>query len=213
LWFEFFKIHFLFLAKVTTPFFLLYKFVKNFILKNLFLQYKPFLVFLGKFLLTYILLTFLYQIYLNQYDSTKFEVDFFTKKVANESNIILKWIDFDSYTTLDTKEPSINIYFHHKCVSRIIEGCNAISILILFLSFVIAFTGKLKQTILFVLFGSILIHLLNICRIALLSVALFYFPKYEHILHGVIFPLIIYGVVFILWVIWVNKFSVYAKKN
>jgi hypothetical protein len=30
-------------------------------------------------------------------------------------------------------------------------------------------------------------------------------------LHGVLFPLFIYGVVFILWVIWVSKFSLYAK--
>ena len=171
------------------------------------------MVFLGKFLLTYILLTVLYQIYLNQYDSKKCEVDFFTKVVANESDLILKWIDAESYTVLDMKEPSINIYFHHKCVSRIIEGCNALSIIILFLSFIIAFKGKLKHTILFVLLGSIIIHVLNICRIALLSVALYYFPKYEHLLHGVIFPLIIYGIVFILWVIWVNKFSKYANKN
>ncbi|MFY8008070.1 MAG: exosortase family protein XrtF, partial [Flavobacterium sp.] len=64
-----------------------------------------------------------------------------------------------------------------------------------------------------VLFGLLLIHLLNISRIALLSVALYHFPEQEQLLHDVIFPLIIYGVVFLLWVIWVNKFSLHADKN
>jgi hypothetical protein len=33
-------------------------------------------------------------------------------------------------------------------MSRIIEGCNAISIIILFISFVVSFSGKLKPTLL-----------------------------------------------------------------
>jgi exosortase family protein XrtF len=60
------------------------------------------------------------------------------------------------------------------------------------------------------LFGIILIHVLNIARIALLCIALYNLPQFEHLLHGVIFPLVIYGVVFLLWVIWVNKYSLYA---
>ena len=67
-----------------------------------------------------------------------------------------------------------------------------------------------KETLLFILLGSVLIHILNIARIALLCMALYSFPEYEHMLHGVVFPLIIYGIVFLLWVIWVNKFSLHA---
>ena len=61
--------------------------------------------------------------------------------------------------------------------------------------------------------GTVLIHILNVLRIALLSVALYYHPDQEAILHGVVFPLIIYGFVFGLWVIWVNQFSNYAGKT
>jgi hypothetical protein len=39
------------------------------------------------------------------------------------------------------------------------------------------------------------------------------FPGQVSFLHGVLFPLFIYGVVFILWVIWVSKFSLYAKNT
>jgi exosortase family protein XrtF len=56
-----------------------------------------------------------------------------------------------------------------------------------------------------------IIHVLNITRIALLMVAFYNFPEANFILHDILFPLVIYGTVFILWIIWVNKFSFYAK--
>jgi hypothetical protein len=46
-----------------------------------------------------------------------------------------------------------------------------------------------------------------------LMVAFHYFPEANTILHDILFPLAIYGTVFILWVVWVNKFSFYAKKT
>jgi exosortase family protein XrtF len=109
------------------------------------------------------------------------------------------------------KEASVKLFYHDKWVARIIEGCNAVSVVILFISFVIAFTGRFKQTLAFIIIGTIIIHFFNVLRIALLCMAIFHFPEYEHILHGVIFPLFIYGIVFLLWVIWVNKYSSYAK--
>jgi exosortase family protein XrtF len=179
-------------------------------LKNLLQQYKPFLLFLGKFLLSYLLLTILYQSYLNQFDASKSEVDLFTQLVAKQTETVLSWVDSQSYIMPHLKEPSIKIIYHNKYVSRIIEGCNALSVIILFIAFVIAFTGKFKHMVLFILFGSVLIHILNVGRIVLLSIALYHFPQYEQLLHGVIFPLVIYSVVFLLWVIWVNKFSLHA---
>ena len=97
-------------------------------------------------------------------------------------------------------------------MSRVVEGCNALSVMILFAAFVVAFSGKWLQTVGFIVVGTVLIHFLNLLRIAFLSVALYYHPDQEAILHGVVFPLIIYGFVFGLWVIWVNKFSGYVSK-
>ena len=103
--------------------------------------------------------------------------------------------------------------YNQKYVARIIEGCNAVSVVILFISFVVAFSGKLKPTLLFIFGGSLFVYVLNVVRIAILSVLMFHFPKQEPFLHGVLFPLYIYGVVFILWLIWVRKFSRYASKD
>lgn len=182
-------------------------------MKEYIIQFKPFLVFLTKFLLSYLVLTFLYQSYLNQFDQKNFEVDKITQIVANQSQMLLSVFDDNSYTMPNLSEASVKLFYHDKWVARIIEGCNAVSVIILFISFVIAFTGKFKQTLTFILIGTAIIHFFNVLRIALLCMAIFHFPEYEHILHGVIFPLFIYGIVFLLWVIWVNKYSSYATKS
>jgi exosortase family protein XrtF len=107
----------------------------------------------------------------------------------------------------------IKFFYNQRFIARIIEGCNGVSVIILFISFVIAFSGKIKATILYIMSGSLLIYILNLIRIALLCVLMYHFPEQEHVLHGVVFPLFIYGVVFMLWLIWIRKFSLYAKTN
>jgi exosortase family protein XrtF len=159
------------------------------------------------------MLTFIYQSYLSQFDVKKNETDSFTKLVAQQTEEVLLFFNCDVKTTPNLKEPAVNLYYKQRPMARIIEGCNALSVIILFISFIVAFSGKIKTTILYMISGSILIHILNVFRIALLCVLMYYYPKQQHFLHGVLFPLFIYGVVFILWIIWVNKFSKYAKKN
>lgn len=180
-------------------------------MKDYFIQFKPFLLFLAKFAASYLLLTFIYQSYLHQFDEKKMEVDSFTQIVASQSKLLLSISDSQSHTGINTKEASVKLFYKGKWVARIIEGCNAISVIILFVSFVIAFTGKLKPTLLFLIIGSLLIHVFNVFRIALLCMALNNFPQFDSVLHDVIFPLVIYGLVFLLWIVWVNKYSFYAE--
>jgi exosortase family protein XrtF len=61
--------------------------------------------------------------------------------------------------------------------------------------------------------GSILIYITNIFRIAILSIGILEYPAQQEILHSLVFPAIIYGMVFLLWVIWVNKFSDFKKQQ
>ena len=180
-------------------------------MKNYWIQYKPFLLFLVKFIFSYLVLTIIYQYYLNQFDIKNNEVDGFTKLVSTQVEQLLLLFNGDAYIELHPSQPCYKFFYNGKYVSRIIEGCNALSVIILFISFVIAFSGKLKNTIYFIISGSIIIHVLNITRIALLMVAFYNFPEANFILHDILFPLVIYGAVFILWIIWVNKFSFYAK--
>lgn len=182
-------------------------------MKKYFLQYRPFFIFIFKFFGVYIFLILLYAGYLNQFVSGKFEIDAFTSLVANNTKSFLEFFNYKIILAPHLFEPSFNVWVNEKLVVRIVEGCNAVSVFILFISFIVAFNGKFFETFIFILFGILLIHILNIIRIALLTLGLIYYPKYEHLLHDIVFPLFIYGVVFGLWVIWVNNFSFYAKKN
>jgi len=92
-------------------------------------------------------------------------------------------------------------------VSRVIEGCNSISIIILFIAFIAAFSGGLKATILYSFVGSFLIYIINILRIAFLSFMFYKYPNQQVFLHNIVFPAVIYGFTFLLWVIWVKRFS------
>lgn len=180
-------------------------------MKKYFILYKPFLLFLATFFLTYIVMTFLYQHYLNSFAANK--IDSITRLVSKNTEQILLLFNNGSGIEESETHPYVKLFYNQKYVAIITEGCNAISVIILYISFVIAFSGKFKTTLLFIFGGSLLIYLLNILRIAFLSALIFYFPKQAPFLHGVIFPLYIYGVVFILWLIWVRKFSKYAAKD
>ena len=180
-------------------------------MKKYWIQYKPFLLFFLKFIFTYLFLTSIYHYYLSQFELKNNEVDGFTKLVSTQVEQLLLFINNDARIELHSTQPCYKVFYNGKFVSRIIEGCNALSVIILFIAFVIAFSGKIINTIYFIIAGSLIIHLLNITRIALLMVAFYHFPKANFILHDILFPLVIYGTVFILWIIWVNKFSYYAK--
>ncbi|SEN49083.1 exosortase family protein XrtF [Flavobacterium sp. CF108] len=178
-------------------------------MKKYLAQFKPFLIFIGTFFAAYIALTLLYKFYLNSFKAD--EVDGITNLVGRNVEQLLHAFNFDVKIQKSFSSSWLEVLYNNHYIVRIIEGCNAISVIILFIAFVLAFSGKFKVTLYYILFGIVFIYLLNIARIALLTILLFHFPEKNHLLHGVLFPLIIYGTVFILWIIWVNKFSKYAK--
>lgn len=182
-------------------------------MKSVFIQYKPFFLFLFKFLAFYIVFTVVYKLYLNQYDENQYEVDGITKNVAIYSARLLNMFGEEAYTYPNEMGNYMSFLVSNKYVSRVVEGCNAISVIILFAAFVFAFSNTFKRTFVFILAGSIIIYLLNILRIALLNYAFYYYPQYNDFLHDILFPLFIYGVVFVLWIVWITKFSGYEKNT
>jgi exosortase family protein XrtF len=158
-------------------------------------------------------LTIGYATYLDQFDAKTKEVDSMTQLVAEQSKSLLQWVDSTAHTEPNPKEVGVKLFYKGQWIARIIEGCNAVSVIILFVSFVIAFRGKIKALIWFIPAGVLLIHFANISRIALLAIALYHYPNAEHLLHGVLFPFAIYGIVFLLWMVWVNRFSKLAATH
>lgn len=176
-------------------------------------KHKSIIIFLIKFFVTYFLLVAIYNGYLqkSQQKDTFFKTASITTAVANQTVKVIEFFGFKIDAVQHDQEVSVKLIIEGKYTARVIEGCNSISLIILFVSFIVAFSGTFKATFLFAIFGSIFIYIVNVLRIAFLTVMIYKFPQQLSILHDLVFPAIIYGTVFILWVIWVNKFSNYKR--
>ncbi len=161
----------------------------------------------------YFVLSFAYKFYLDFSDGSKYYPDFLTNLVAKQSNAVLLSFGYDSEVLPHPDEPSMKVIVNGKYVARVIEGCNGISVIILFLSFIIAFAGNFKTTFFYIISGSILLYTVNLLRIVIITIGLYNYPWRRDTLHTVIFPMIIYGMVFLLWMFWVNRFSKLKKAN
>lgn len=159
------------------------------------------------------LLSVIYKLYLQYSDGSKFYPDYVTHLVSLQSEDLLNAFGYNTKVLPHPDEPSMKLILNGEFIGRIIEGCNSISVIILFLSFIVAFSGKLKTTFFYILSGSVLIYIVNLLRIVVLAIGLHLYPKYGEVLHTVIFPGIIYGMVFLLWIFWVNRFSKLKENN
>lgn len=174
---------------------------------------KAVIFFLLRFFISYFLLTGIYQFYLtkSQQKSPEYQCCGITRMVSHHVESTANFLGFNMVTKQNPDELSEHIILNDQIVARIVEGCNAVSVMILFIAFIIAFKGSYRNTILFIIAGSFLIYALNILRIVLISWSLYKYPQYGDFLHQILFPAIIYGFTFLLWIIWVKYFAINAN--
>ena len=180
-------------------------------MKALFVKYKLVIKFIATFLLVYIGLSVVYKFYLQFSDGSKFYPDYMTHLVAKQTEALLNAFGYNAHVLPHPDEPSMKLYLNNMFLARVIEGCNSVSVIILFVSFIVAFATKFKTTFLYLLSGSVLIYSVNLLRIVFLTIGLYHYPNQQDVFHTVVFPAIIYGLVFILWVFWVRRFSKISK--
>ena len=175
---------------------------------------KAVILFLLRFFVSYFVLSGIYQWYLhsNQQIYPTYSCCGITELVTNHTVSLGKTIGYSFDSQQSTDELSYQLLINEVNVARIVEGCNSVSIIILFWAFIIAFAGSWQKTLVFGLIGSFLIYSLNIVRIIFIALALNKYPNHSHILHQIVFPAIIYGFTFMLWVIWVRFFANTNKK-
>ncbi|MCT7904620.1 exosortase family protein XrtF [Candidatus Ornithobacterium hominis] len=176
-------------------------------------KYKILILLIGKFFFTYLILTLLYSWYLNLYLTDLKIADPFTGWVSDSVGYLMRLVGFDAENHQIEGEAFRRFYLDGFYCSRVNEGCNAISVMIIFVSFVVAFGKKFMPTFLYILLGLVLLHITNLFRISLLNYIFTYHPQYEKFSHDILFPLIIYGMVIILWLIWVRYFLINTKDD
>lgn len=172
-------------------------------------DFKEILSVLLRFLGIWLLLFLLYQWYLNQFSGN---IDGFTKIISDQSAFLLNFTGYETVTKDFPSHETVQFYINGKVATRMVEGCNAVSVMIMFLAFVFAFYKGVK-TFYFAFAGIVLLYILNLFRIYVLNVIVVDFPTLTKSAHDYFFPVIIYGGVVVLWLIWINKFVITDEKN
>lgn len=174
---------------------------------EIFKKNKAVIKFLGIFFGTYIVLTLGYQFYLDNADSEVYFPEPITHIVALQTESLVNFFGYETKMIPSHFDPSMRLGIDGKYLVRVVEGCNAVSVIILFLSFILAFKKDWKTTLLFIFAGSVLIYVFNVLRIALLTIGIYEIPKYQELMHGTLFPIFIYGFVFLLWIFWIRNYK------
>ncbi len=186
----------------------------NFFLKtnNFYLDLKkPELNFL--FLFTpLILLWFFFFHYLYKIDDfLNLEIDLltnFSSLLSNQSNSLLSFFKFRTTTEVhgDMVITKILDYpFSHGV--WIGEPCNGIKIFGLFTIFIIAFKGRSFDKLWFIPIGIIILHFINVIRVAILTYISATNPYILDFNHNITFQLIVYLSMLGLWYWWIVQFS------
>ena len=87
---------------------------------------------------------------------------------------------------------------------RIVNGCNGLSTLGLFVGFVLAYPGRTRRRLWFIPMGLAVVYATNVGRVAVMLLVQKYWPVAFDPLHGFGLTTIFYVVVFGLWVAWAN---------
>ena len=169
----------------------------------LFRQYRPVLRFIFLFLGSYTVLSMLYFWYLSFFVGPPVEPDGITRLVGQQTQSVIRAFGFGGDVAMISGEATLGIWVDGIGVARLVEGCNAMSVMILFCAFILAFARGLQQTIGYILAGMVLIYSVNILRVVFISIALAHFDTYRVLLHDIIFPGLIYGFVLLLWLFWI----------
>ncbi len=170
------------------------------------MKYKPALIFLLRFFITYLVLNYAYHRVVS-YSGASGKPDVITTRVARHVNALASVVQKQIKVIPDEAKPFYKVMYEDRYVARIIEGCNSFSVILLFWAFIVAFKGEWIKTVLFGIAGSLGIYVFNLFRILLLSVWVARHPGNVEFLHNVVFPAMIYGFTFLLWVVWVRYFA------
>ncbi|ROI02232.1 MULTISPECIES: exosortase family protein XrtF [unclassified Chryseobacterium] len=167
-------------------------------------DFKPVLGILLRFIIIYLVLLFAYQFYLNSEKESG--LDSFSRIIADQVSYLQNMIGYSTQLYDDIRNEQVWFYVKDQYTTRMVEGCNAVSVMILFISFVFAFY-KGAKTFIFVGIGLLLLYIMNLIRIIGLNIVMADHKEYGKMFHDFVFPAIIYGTVVLLWLIWIKFFA------
>lgn len=176
----------------------------------MFADFKPILKVLLRFIIIYMVLLFSYQQYLKPFEGV--DLDPFSYWVANQVVYVQNFLGYITQLIPYKMHETAVFQTEGKDVSRMVEGCNVVSVLILFVAFIFAFYKGFK-TFIFAIAGVVILHIANVLRIVGLNLVILEHPEYGKLTHDYLFPAVIYGMVVVIWLVWIKFFALKNEIN
>jgi len=112
----------------------------------------------------------------------------------------------------DIKTLNNTLYFPNNGYIAVEGSCSGLKQFYQWIFLMLLFPGPWKQKLWYIPMGFLVIHLTNIFRIIVLSVVVMNWPQHWDFIHEWIMRPFFYVVIFVMWVIWIEKFR-YPKKK
>jgi exosortase family protein XrtF len=167
-------------------------------------EFRPTLFFLIRFFVLYMVGNLVYGAWITSWHP---KPDPLTTWVTEQSSSILNLFGWETEAYEHPGKPTTYIATAEEAIVSVYEGCNGLNVVIVFLSFLLAFGPYIRKLFWFIPLGLVVIHLSNLARIVLLAAVSVHMPKYLYFTHKYLFTAFIYLFVFLLWIGWVMKLA------
>lgn len=164
-------------------------------------DFKPVLWILSRFMLIYFILFLGYQAYLQYVEPLG--LDPYSRWIAGQVSQLQNALGYSSHTIHYPAELTEVFFIDELPVSRMVEGCNAVSVMILCVAFIFAFYQG-RKTFAYALVGLVFLYVTNVFRIVGINILCIEKPEWGDAAHDYLFPSVIYGSVVVLWLIWMR---------
>jgi len=166
-----------------------------------FQEFKPSIFFLLKFVGLYFVLNIIYGWFVHSYYPG---TDPVTSWVTYQTSGLLNVTGWLTEVSEQTRRATTSIIYQGRSILAVYEGCNGLNVMIIYVSFLLAFGPISKKLFWFLISGILIIHLINLARIYLLFQVSVYLPDFLYFTHKYFFTAIIYVAVFALWFVWIR---------
>jgi exosortase family protein XrtF len=98
-----------------------------------------------------------------------------------------------------------NVYMGRRMVVSIEDPCNGLELMILYAGFIICLPALLRDKLIYIIAGIILIHIVNVIRCSGVGYVILNYPAHANFTHHYVFTFIVYGFIMLLWYFFSNR--------
>jgi Transmembrane exosortase (Exosortase_EpsH). len=126
--------------------------------------------------------------------------------VCRQPLCLLNYVDSSSSKKIESRTLLSYDRLHGPTIN-IIWGCTGVKQLYILLLVILFSRGIWWKRFIYFLLGSFVLLLFNVMRISIITLLIKSNPESFEILHDVLFKYLFYGLIFLLWILWEEKFS------